>query len=312
MSGGPTAILCSGQGNQHRVMFAWLGDVPEAAAIFAAAAPFLDGVDPRRFVRDVEESALFDNRAGQILCCTQALAAWAMLGDRRPRRIVLAGYSVGELAAWGCARHFTPQQTLALASERAGLMDREAPEGAGLAAIIGIRRSTLDPILRETGACLAIVNGEDNAVVGGTGQALDRALALAKAQGATTARRLRVSVPSHTPLLRAAGTAFGHTLDRETLHSPCDGVRLLSGIDAETMRDPGAGLRKLAAQIGQTIDWGACLHTCLELGAETFLELGPGTALSRMAEGLTGGLRSRSVDQFRSAAGVCTWLTSAS
>ncbi len=311
MSGGLTAILCSGQGNQHREMFAWLGDVPEAAAVFAAAAPFLDGVDPRRFVRDAEERALFDNRAGQILCCTQALAAWAMLGDKRPRRIVLAGYSVGELAAWGCAGHFTPRQVLALASERADLMDREAPEDAGLAAVIGIRRSTLDRVLQESGACLAISNDEDNAVIGGTGQALDQALAAAKAHGATTARRLRVSVPSHTPLLRAAGTAFGQALERQARHAPCEGVRLLSGIDAGTVRDPAAGLRKLAAQIGQTIDWGACLRACLELGAETFLELGPGTALGRMAEGLTGGLRSRSVDQFRSAAGVRTWLTSA-
>lgn len=308
---GPVAVLCSGQGGQHRDMFAWLGDAPGAASVFEAAAAFLDRTDPRRFVREADEAALFSNHAGQILCCTQALAAWALLGDRRPPRVVLAGYSVGELAAWGCAGLFSPAQTLQLASDRARVMDRAAHPGDGLGAIVGLRRPVLDPLLKAHDVHLAIVNGADSVVVGGKRAGLDACLAAAMHCGATTARRLRVAVPSHTTLLQAASTAFGHALDRHALQPGADGIRLLSGIDGDTIREPKAGLARLAAQVSHTIDWAGCLDACLEAGATTFLELGPGSALSRMASALPDAPSARSIEQFRSADGVCDWLARA-
>src|SRR6266481_4234956 len=100
---GLVAILCSGQGGQHPAMFDLVADCPEAEPIFAAAAGVL-GQDPRLFVRNAAEAALFSDFSGQILCCTQALAAWTALGAVRPARAVIAGYSVGELAAWGMRR----------------------------------------------------------------------------------------------------------------------------------------------------------------------------------------------------------------
>jgi [acyl-carrier-protein] S-malonyltransferase len=289
-------------------MFAMLGKVPDADAVFAAAAPFLDRTDPRRFVREADDAALFSNHAGQILCCTQALAAWAMLGDARPASTVLAGYSVGELAAWGCAGVFTPAQVLQLASERATLMDAAAPEGSGLAAIVGLSRPALDRVLKANGAHVAIVNGDDSVVIGGASDALDACLAEASRHGASTARRLRVAVPSHTPLLTSASAAFARVLDSQNRTGLADGIRLLSGIDADVVRNLEAGQRKLASQISIPINWSACLEACRELGASTFLELGPGSALSRMAERMPGTQHARAIDQFHTAGGVREWL----
>ena len=97
------AILCSGQGGEHSAMLDLVADCPEAEPVFAVAAGVL-GQDPRRFVREAAPADLFSDRSGQILCCTQAVAVWAALGSDRPARAVIAGYSIGELAAWGCAR----------------------------------------------------------------------------------------------------------------------------------------------------------------------------------------------------------------
>ena len=58
---------------------------------------------------------LFSDFSGQILCCTQALAAWASLGTIRPARAVIAGYSIGELAAWGCTGALNEVSILRLA-----------------------------------------------------------------------------------------------------------------------------------------------------------------------------------------------------
>src|SRR5215470_10956168 len=140
------AILCSGQGGQHPAMFDLVANCPKAESIFAAAAGVL-GQDPRQFVREASPADLFSDRAGQILCCTQALAVWAALDTVRPARAVIAGYSVGELAAWGCAGALDGPDILRLAHRRATLMDAAAPSEAGLAAVVGLRRPTLDPIL---------------------------------------------------------------------------------------------------------------------------------------------------------------------
>ena len=94
----PVAILCSGQGSQHPAMIDLVMNSPEAEPVFTAAAEVL-GQDPRRFVREAAPADLFSDRAGQILCCAQALAARAALGTAWPTRAVIAGYSIGELAA---------------------------------------------------------------------------------------------------------------------------------------------------------------------------------------------------------------------
>jgi [acyl-carrier-protein] S-malonyltransferase len=94
------AILCSGQGRQHSAMFDLVADCPEAQPIFAVAGGIL-GQDPRHYVREATSADLFSDLSGEILCCTQALAVWAAFDASRPARAVIAGYSIGELAAWG-------------------------------------------------------------------------------------------------------------------------------------------------------------------------------------------------------------------
>jgi [acyl-carrier-protein] S-malonyltransferase len=81
----PVAIhVCSGQGGQHSAVFDLVASCPEAELVFAASAVL--GQDPRRFVRGAAPADLFSDLFGQILCCTQAPAAWAALDAGRPVR----------------------------------------------------------------------------------------------------------------------------------------------------------------------------------------------------------------------------------
>jgi [acyl-carrier-protein] S-malonyltransferase len=89
------AILCSGQGYQGADMFDLLADAPEAGPVFRRAQLALDGEDPRALARRATNDALHSDKVGQILCCTQAMAAWTVLGAKVPRPLVVAGYSVG-------------------------------------------------------------------------------------------------------------------------------------------------------------------------------------------------------------------------
>jgi [acyl-carrier-protein] S-malonyltransferase len=301
------AILCSGQGGQHPAMFDLVANCPEAEPVFAAAAAVW-GRDPRTFVKEAAPADLFADFTGQILCCAQALAAWAALGTIRPARAVIAGYSIGELAAWGCAGAFDELSILRLAQCRAALMDAAAPSDSGLAAITGVRRRILEPILTRHALSIAIVNDVDSFTVGGPRAALQAACEEAAARGAKRTMTLPVNVPSHTPLLSKATEQFRVILREASPRLPRAGCRLLSGIDGETVLDIETGIYKLARQISTTIDWAACLESCRSAGAVAALELGPGTTLSRMASTLFPDGRARSVEEFRSLAGLRTWL----
>jgi [acyl-carrier-protein] S-malonyltransferase len=307
---GPMAILCSGQGGQHPAMFDLVANCPEAEPVFAAAAGVL-GQDPRCFVREADPADLFSDRSGEILCCTQALAAWAALGTGRPARAVIAGYSIGELAAWGCAGAVDGPGIVRLAQRRAAIIDAAAPSDGGLAAIVGLRRTILEPILARHAVSIAIVDDLDTFVVGGHRASLEAACEEAAARGARRIVSLRVAVPSHTPLLVEATEQFREILRESSPRLPRAEYRLLSGIDGDTVHDLETGIDKLARQISTTIDWVACLESCRSAGAEAALELGPGTALSHMASPLFPDGRARAAEEFRTLAGLRTWLQGA-
>ena len=68
-----------------------------------------------------------------------------------------------------------------------------------------------------------------------------------------------MSVASHTPLLRDASRRLGELLrQRITGARVPPGVRLISGVDGAPVLRLDDGLRKLALQVGQTVDWAAC------------------------------------------------------
>ncbi|WP_426614463.1 acyltransferase domain-containing protein [Bradyrhizobium sp. McL0616] len=302
------AILYSGQGRQHREMFALTGDAPEAAHLFAHAATLLGGRDPRDFVRSEPDEALHRNRASQILCTLQGLAATAALKDAIPHGAVIAGYSVGEIAAWG-AGLFEATVTLDLAARRAEAMDASTRAGDGLVFVRGLSRGDVERLCRRYGAAIAIVNPGEAFVIGGSREALNAVVADARAMHAAMVVDLPVEVASHTERLAEASAVFRDVLrSARVAFPPAAGARILSGIDGATVVSAEIGLDKLAAQISQTVQWANCLESCLEAGATTFLELGPGLVLSKMVAEIETGLPARSLDDFRSLQGVRAWI----
>jgi len=305
-----TAFLCSGQGSQNSDMFDLLHDSPGALQIFEAAAKILKDKDPRDLVKETTDEAIHTNRLGQILCCTQAMAAWSVLSPCAPKPWVLAGYSVGELAAWGVAGIFNPEEVLQLTAKRAELMDDATLEPSGLAAVRGLTREALLPLCKQHGVYIAIINGADHFLVGGTNQALVDFARAAKAHGAHQAKTILVAVPSHTPFLKAASNGFRVVLEesRHKREMPAE-VRLLSGIDGGPVFDIKKGLENLALQIEQTVDWAACMEACRAARVTRVLELGPGNALIRMFNEATPDFDAHSFSEFRSLSGVKHWLS---
>jgi [acyl-carrier-protein] S-malonyltransferase len=305
------AILCSGQGAQHSAMFELTAQCVPSQPIFRAATSVL-GSDPRQWVQTATPSELYANESAQLLCCTQALAAWAALAIRQQTRgeeLVIAGYSVGELASWGCAGLIQAQDLLRLARSRAQAMSAAAGTDSALAAIRGLSRATLEALCRAQGCEIAIVLSEDHFIVGGPRSGLTLLCEQALRVGAQRSTPLPIAVAAHTSLLAAASSAFSAQLALIPIApTVAAGVRLLSGVDGDAVLNVNCGIEKLAAQISHTVDWCACLTACREAGVTRVLELGPGRALASMAREALPEARCRALDEFKSLEGVRAWL----
>jgi [acyl-carrier-protein] S-malonyltransferase len=185
-------------------------------------------------------------------------------------------------------------------------MDAAGPAGSGLVALRGLPLATVETIAAEAGAEIAIVNGPDHAVVGGDAAALDQGEARGLDVGATTVQRLRVGVAAHTSVLAPAVAPFAAALAASSLRDPA--IPVLAGVSGAPVRARAEAIAVLSAQLARRIEWGRCLAAAAEMGCSVFLELGPGTALARMAAEAMPGAAARSVAEFRTLEGVARWV----
>jgi [acyl-carrier-protein] S-malonyltransferase len=251
------------------------------------------------------EKLLFSNRAAQPLIVATAVATWTAITDIVPEPVVIAGYSVGEISAYFIAGALHGESVIELAAERARLMDECAQAPQGMLSLSGLSIAKLRQLVSQAGCHAAIENGEENLIAGGAYAAVIALQKQASAHGARTSM-LPVEVASHTPLLHEAAIRFRERLEHSSLSDPR--IPVLSGIAAQRIHRREQAIPVLASQIEQTIRWAECMDACAEAGATLALELGPGAALSRMFHARHPEIECRSVGEFRTKAGLESWL----
>ena len=288
-------ILCPGQGGQHAAMYDLARSSPHGAALLAQLAPQLPGLS--------DPASLFSNRNAQPAIVASSLAMWEALRRDCPPPALVAGYSVGELTAYGVAGAWPADRTVALAGQRAALMDACVAAGRphAMLAVSGRSTATLRPLFAAHGFHMAIETGADSCIAGGPAENAP-AIVLPGARIAP----LPVAVASHTPYLAAAVEPFAHLLAGEEFGSMQAPV--LGGIDAMPVRDKDGAIVRLSRQLAETILWGDCMDACAERGITAALEIGPGGALSKMLSARHPDIDCRSVADFRSLDGIRHWL----
>ena len=304
------AILCPGQGAQHAGMFDLVRQDSRGAAILRQYD--LDhrlGGDTALTLAQVlqDERLLFANRQAQALIVAAGLAAWDCMRDALPAPALVAGYSVGELTAYGVAGWWSADTAIETALVRARCMDACLVDVAqqGLMAVGGMALAAASALLARYHLHVAIETGFDTLIAGGRREDLLAAQTTMMAAGARTTM-LPVGIASHTPLMTGAVMPFAAYLDSlpwHDAHSP-----LIAGVSGMAVADPQAARNALLAQLTSTIHWSACMDACAEQGIGVVLELGPGVALSRMLRERHAHIECRSLADFRTLAGALTWL----
>ena len=301
---GRLAILCPGQGAQHPAMFDMARGDPAASRLLEewSADPELGatlqaGLGEERFT----------NRIAQPAIVAATLAMWRALQTTIATPALVAGYSIGELSAYGVAGALESVAVIKLAIERPRMMDACVVDGAGqgMVALSGMPSGSVNDMLVRCGFYPAIVTGDDALVAGGPAERRDELAQAAIAAGGH-ATVLPVAVASHTPMLAGAVAPFAALLAEAHWRTPA--FPLLSGISAEPVFDAKKAMAELPRQIAEPIRWRECMDAMTEAGVTVALELGPGAALSRMLQSRNPNIACRSVSEFRSLDGIRAWL----
>jgi [acyl-carrier-protein] S-malonyltransferase len=294
-------LLFPGQGAQHSQMLPWLEAQPGALSTLAALARHL-GPGWRESLSD--PVWLHANVVAQQLMTGVSLAAWQVLAPQLPPPAVVAGYSVGELAAFAAAGVFDTATVLGLAAARAQAMnDSVAGRDTGLLAVQGPRALSL----AEAALPIAIRIGAERVIVGGLGAELDSCAACWSAAG-LRCTRLPIAIASHTPFMAAAAAAFATRLAGTELQAPR--AAIVCNFTGTASRNTGALASALAGQIASTVRWDDCMDSVAERGVRCVLEVGPGSALAAMWRERHPDVPVRSVDEFQGPEGVLGWVHS--
>ncbi len=275
----------------------------DLARTSASAATLLDAIAPGQ----PDSSRLFANRSAQPLIVAATLAMWEAIRDFTPPPDLLAGYSIGELSAYGVAGALTPAAAVKLATTRAAMMDDclTIHPGQSLLAISGLPLARVAPLLESAAFHLSIETGDDTCIAGGPAAARPQLEQTILNQGGRS-HRLPVEVASHTPFMAAAVAPFAAALRDApfaTMAAP-----VLAGISASTVINQEQAVDQLSRQLAEPIRWRACMDACAEAGITVALELGPGSALSRMLHGRHPHINCRSAADFRTLDGIRNWL----
>jgi malonyl CoA-acyl carrier protein transacylase len=265
----PTAILFPGQGSQTADMRDIVARVrPELLELVVEAV----GEDP---FRRAHEGTNFAQPA--IFCAS--LAGWAALGH--PGGEFMAGHSLGELAALVAAGALDEPDGLALVTLRGRLMHeagRRAGDG-GMIAVLGAGASERAPeIALAHRLVIANDNSPQQVVISGSSAELPAALEHAEGLG-LRAMELDVTGAFHSPMMASAVPEFAAALARVRFSPPR--ATVVSAVTARPFEDPR---RELADALTMPVRWRETLLALRELGAERFVDVGPGRVLSGLAK----------------------------
>ncbi|MCH8059964.1 MAG: ACP S-malonyltransferase [Proteobacteria bacterium] len=277
-------MVFPGQGSQSQGMQADLAaDFTEVADVYAEASDIM-GYDLWQLVQNDPEKRLGETVVTQPAMLTAGYAAWRVWqssGGAVPDQ--MAGHSLGEYTALVCAGAVSFADALTVVRQRSELMQQAVPAGGGaMAAILGLDDDAIMAVCAQAakGEVVDAVNfnAPGQVVIAGDKDAIDRAIELAREQGARRALILPVSVPAHSSLMRAAGEALQEALAAAKFEAP--GITVMAASTATPYADAQDIRERLSRQVYAPVQWVNTIHAMTAAGAASVIECGPGKVLA--------------------------------
>ena len=206
-----------------------------------------------------------------------------------------AGHSVGEYGALAAAGAVEPQRVVKAVLERGKAMADAAPAGtSSMSAVLGLDAKAVEVALAGMNdAWPANYNTPTQIVIAGTTAGLEAATARLQAAGAKRVIPLNVSAAFHTPVMAPAAERLRAALDRIEWRAPR--ITVMANLTGRPHLDGDRIPHVMEMQLRSPVRWAACVQGLVEMGCDTFVEVGPKRALTGMMRELAPGAKALAV-----------------
>ena len=260
----------------------WL-ELPGAADRLAAWST-ASGLDLARLGTTASTEEITDTAIAQPLIVAATLLAHEELTKRglpTGKDTVVAGHSVGEIAAYAIAGVISPDDAVVLAATRGAEMAKAcADEPTGMSAVLGGDEAEVLARLEQLDLVPANRNAAGQIVAAGRLSALDKLAEDPPAKARV--RALGVAGAFHTEFMASALDGYAAAVQNVATAEPT--VVLLSNRDGQPASSAADAIEKLVAQLTRPVRWDLCNETLRQRNVKAIVEFPPAGALSGIAK----------------------------
>ena len=292
------ALLAPGQGSQTPGMLAeWL-ELPGAADQIKTWSD-IAGLDLARLGTTATADEITDTAVTQPLVVAATLLANAELVKRgllANKKTVVAGHSVGEIAAYAIAGVISADDAVKLAAVRGAEMAKAcAIEPTGMSAVLGGDEAEVLARLEALDLVPANRNAAGQIVAAGAVAALEKLAEDPPAKARV--RQLATAGAFHTHYMASALDGYAAAAAEVVAGEPT--TMLLSNADGQPVSSAADAMEKLVAQLTRPVRWDLCTETMRQLfeNAEgsAIVEFPPAGTLTGIAKRELRGVATRAV-----------------
>jgi [acyl-carrier-protein] S-malonyltransferase len=263
----------------------WL-ELPGAAQRIAAWSE-ISSLDLAQLGTTATAEEITDTAVTQPLVVAATLLAYEELSKRGVRdgvqidTTIVAGHSVGEIAAYAIAGVISADEAVSLAATRGREMAKAcALEPTGMSALLGGDEGEVLARLEALDLVPANRNAAGQIVAAGALAALEKLAEDPPARARV--RPLATAGAFHTQYMAPALDEYTRVADRINPAEPT--ATLLSNSDGRPVVGGADALAKLVAQMTRPVRWDLCTASMKELGVTAIVEFPPAGTLTGIAK----------------------------